>query len=125
MVKRQQGMGAKRTIKNIITIQFIVTLLAITLSLILVDMKAAYSAGVGGGISIIVTLYFANKVFSAGVGSPAASVARMFYIGEVIKIALTVILFSVAILWLNVSFLPLFFTYVATLLAFWLVLLLN
>ncbi|MDQ5910235.1 MAG: synthase protein [Pseudomonadota bacterium] len=115
-------MGAKQVTRKIIAIQLLVTLLIAIISLLLSDVHAAYSAVVGGGISTIVTLYFASKVFSARIGSPAAKIARAFYIGEVVKLLLTILLFSIALLWLHVSPLPLLLAYMAALLAYWLAL---
>ncbi|MEZ5583835.1 MAG: ATP synthase subunit I [Candidatus Competibacteraceae bacterium] len=76
----------------------------------------------GGGISVIVTVYFAIQVFSNGGNYAAARIAKRFYLGEVVKILLTALLFGMTIVWLDVAFLPLFSTYAATLLAYWLVL---
>ncbi len=76
----------------------------------------------GGGISIIVTAYFAGHVFSVGPGASAAKVAKVFYVAEFVKLILTAALFSVVFLWFDVLFLPLFLTYVFTLLAYWLAL---
>jgi len=115
-------MGAKQVTRKIIAIQLLVTLLIAMISLLLSDVHAAYSAVVGGGISTIVTLYFASKVFSARIGSPAAKIARAFYIGEVVKLLLTILLLSIALLWLHVSPLPLLLAYMAALLAYWLAL---
>ena len=114
--------GAKRTTQKILTIQLALTLSAAIVSLILADVKAGYSALIGGGINILATAYFAYKVFSAGPGSTARQVARAFYWGEVVKIALTGLLFAGVLLWLEVAFLPLFLTYAVTMLAFWLAL---
>lgn len=114
--------SAKKATTKILVIQLVITLLAMAASLFFVSVAAAYSAGVGGGISIIVTVYFASQVFSTGVDASAAEIAKRFYIGEAIKIVLTAVLFFIAIMWLDVSFLPLFLTYAATLLAYWLVL---
>lgn len=116
--------GAKRATKRIVVIQATITLLA-AVACFLVNTKAAYSAVVGGGISIIATLYFARQVFSLPVGTPAEKIATRFYLGEALKIGLTVVLFSIAIVGLRVSFLPLFLTYAATLMAYWLVLLIT
>lgn len=121
MVKRKAKHGRKET-QRIFAIQLLITLFAVTVSLIFIDGRAAYSAGVGGGINIITTAYFASKVFSAGPGSSAAQIARKLFVGEIVKIGLTVILFVIALTWLNVAFLPLFLTYMVTLLAYWLVL---
>lgn len=115
-------MSANKTARKIILIQMLVTAVAVVISLAIIDLKAGYSAFVGGGISIISTLYFAHKVFSAGPGSSAQQVAKVFYIAELVKILLTGLLFVIALLWLDLSFLPLFLTYAVTLLAYWLVL---
>ena len=116
------AMGAKQVTQKIIGIQLLVTLLIAMISLVLSDFRAAYSAVIGGGISAIVTLYFASRVFSARMGSPAAKIARAFYIGEVVKLLLTILLLSIALLWLHVSPLPLLLAYMAALLAYWLAL---
>ncbi len=114
--------GAKHTTKTIICIQLTVTLIAAATFMVAIDVHAAYSAAVGGTISIIATLYFAVHVFSAGIGASPDTVARTFYFGEAVKIGLSILLFAIAILWLDVSFLPLMLTYIATLAAYWLAL---
>ncbi|MFO1429155.1 MAG: ATP synthase subunit I [Candidatus Competibacteraceae bacterium] len=124
MTRPEPFAGAKRATKRIVVIQTTITLLA-AVACLLVNVKAAYSAVVGGGISIIATLYFARQVFSLPVGTPPEKIATRFYLGEALKIGLTVILFSIAIVGLRVSFLPLFLTYAATLMAYWLVLLIT
>ncbi len=115
-------MGAKQVTRKIITIQLLVTLLAAAASFAFNSLQAAYSALVGGGISTVATLYFASTVFSIRIGSPAAKIARAFYMGEVVKMLLTVILLSVALLWFDVSPLPLLLAYMAALMAYWLAL---
>jgi ATP synthase protein I len=117
-------MGAFPTAVKIFAVQAAITLASAMVALMLADFKAAYSALVGGGINILATLVFALRVFSVRPGAPAKSMARAFYIGEAIKFAVTVGLFVGVLLWLEVSFLPLFLTYAITMLAFWLVLLL-
>ena len=114
--------GAKNAIIRIICIQMTITLVGAALSMIIVDHGAAYSSVIGGAISIIATICFAVHVFSAGIGAPPATIARAFYVGEAVKISLSILLFASAILWLEVSFLPLVLTYAATLACYWLVL---
>ncbi len=121
-IKTMPAIGAKQVTQKIIAIQLLVTLLIAAASLILSDFRAACSAILGGGISVIVTLYFASKVFSARIGAPAAKIARAFYIGEVGKLLLTIILLSAALLWLPISPLPLLLAYMAALMAYWLAL---
>ena len=122
MVTSKKPAKAKKAALKIIAIQVIITLSAVVAGLVFANGTAAYSAAVGGGISVIVTAYFAAHVFSLGVGASAVEIAKRFYIGEVLKIILTAVLFVAVILWLEVSFLPLFLTYAATLLAYWLAL---
>jgi ATP synthase protein I len=57
-------------------------LIATAISFAFGSLKAACSALVGGGISTLVTLYFASKVFSVRIGAPAAKIARAFYCGR-------------------------------------------
>lgn len=123
MVVREPFASARKATTRIVLIQAIITFLAAALCFSLIDFKAAYSAVVGGGISIIATLYFARQVFLLRPGAPAAKIAQRFYAGEVVKLLLTAALFLAAIAWLHVTFLPLFLTYTATLLAYWLALL--
>jgi len=115
-------MGAKQVTRTILLIQLIVTLLIAAASFAFGNLNTAYSALLGGGISTLVTLYFASQVFSVHVGAPAAKIARAFYLGEVVKLLLTVVLLSIALLWLDVSPLPLLLAYMAALMAYWLAL---
>jgi ATP synthase protein I len=114
--------GAKQVTRTIACVQLLVTLLATLLAFGFGDAQAAYSALVGGGISTLVTVYFAAQVFSVRIGSSAAKIARAFLVGEVVKILLTVALLSIAFLWLEVSPLPLLLAYMAALMAYWLAL---
>lgn len=114
--------GAQQTVYRTLAIQLGVTLIAAAGSLVIADFKAAYSALIGGGINLLGTAYFALRVFSVKPGSTAKQMARAFYRGEVVKLLLTGLLFAGVFLWLEVSFLPLFLAYSATMLAFWLVL---
>ena len=116
-------MGAFQTTVRTFTIQVLITLLAAFSALALADFKAAYSALIGGGVNILATVVFALRVFSVKPGAPAKYMARAFYIGEAIKFLVVVGLFLAVLLWLDVSFLPLFLTYAMTMLAFWFVLL--
>lgn len=115
-------MGAKRVTHKIIAIQLLLTLLIAIAFLVFSSFKMAYSAAIGGGVSTLVTLYFASKVFSAHIGAPAATVLRAFCLGMAAKFVLTILLLGAALLWLNVSPLPLLVAYGAALMAYWLAL---
>ena len=115
-------MGEKRVIRVITIIQLLITLLVALISLISEGVQAACSALIGGGVSTLVSLYFAHQVFSVRIGSPAAKIAQAFYVGEVAKLLLTVALLSITLRWFDVSPLPLLLAYIAALMAYWLVL---
>ena len=117
-----RAMGAKQVTRTILLIQLLVTLSGAAVSLVCSGAQAAYSALIGGGVSTVVTLYFASQVFSVRIGAPAAKIARAFYLGEMVKLLLTVVLLSIALRWLNVSPLPLLLAYMAALMAYWLAL---
>ena len=115
-------MNASKTIRTVLAIQVGIGLLVAVIAFWFAGTRAAFSACIGGGINVIGTAYFAYKTFSAGPGSTAKKMLTAFYMAELIKIVLTAVLFTLALVWLDVSFPPLFSAYVATLLAFWLAL---
>lgn len=121
-IEPMRSMGAKQVTQTITIIQLLVTLLVAVVSLVSDGGRAACSALIGGGVSILVSLYFARQVFSVRVGSPAAKIAQAFYVGEVVKLLLTVALLSIALRWLDVLPLPLLLAYMAALMAYWLAL---
>ncbi len=100
----------------------LITLIVATLAMAMADSRAAGSALLGGSVNLIATGYFAFRVFALEQGSTAHQIATAFYIGEAIKIVLTGALFTVILVWLDVALLPLFLAYAATMLAFWLAL---
>lgn len=116
-------MGAVQTTRRILALQMLITLAVAVLALGLSDMRAAVSALLGGSVNLIATGYFAYRVFALGPGSTPHQIAAAFYIGEAIKIVLTGAMFTVILVWLDVALLPLFLAYGATMLAFWLALL--
>ena len=121
-IEPMRSMGAKQVTRTITIIQLLVTLLVAAVSLVSDGVRSACSALVGGGISTLVSLYFARQIFSVRIGSPAAKIAQAFYVGEVVKLLLTVALLSIALRWLDVSPLPLLLAYIAALMAYWLAL---
>ncbi len=114
--------SAIQVTRRITLIQLLVTLAIAAISLVLSTVQAAGSALIGGGISTLVSFYFASKVFSVRLGAPAAEIAQAFFVGETVKLLLTVVLLSAVFLWLPVAPLPLLLAYIATLLAYWLAL---
>lgn len=126
--------GPRRGYKNtrailtgraVLLLQVTITAAATVLAAWLGGAQAGISAVAGGGISTLVTAVFAGRVFAPGPGSSASRVARAFFVAEVLKLVLTGALFVAAIVLLQATFLPLILTYIATLMAYWLVLPLN
>ncbi|WP_006788308.1 ATP synthase subunit I [Thiorhodospira sibirica] len=112
-----------RATKVVLGLQLAIICAAFLLTSWLATPASAWSALVGGGIALLTTGFFAWRVFLGVESKSAKAVARSFYVAEVQKIALTVVLFLVAIVWLEVLFLPMFLTYIVSLMAFWLALL--
>ena len=83
---------------------------------------AALAALVGGGIGVAASLVQVLGSFRAGAAGNPAAIARGFYRGEALKVAVTVLLFMLALR--ARRFMPgaLFAGYVATFVAYWLAL---
>ncbi len=114
---------SRRAVGVILGIQLGLTLLAAGILYLAGYAHAAESALVGGGISVVTTLYFALRVFLGTRWLPVRKLVRRFYSAEAQKLALTVALFAMVIATLEVDFLAMFLTYMVTLIAFWLALL--
>jgi len=98
---------------------------AATISLVLLWFSGAATAGAafaGGLIAAAGTLYFARSLAGATGRSPR-EFARAFVVGEGLKVVLTVALFRVALALFEATPAPLFITYAATLMVYWLALL--
>lgn len=115
------GTGLRTTL-IIVGAQLVATALCAGVSAVLGGGHAAWSAGVGGVISILATIYFALRALGPGGGRPVRTLVRRFYAAEAQKLLLTAVLFYVAIRWLEVAFLPMISAFAVTLLVYWLVL---
>ena len=85
--------------------------------------KAAFSVLVGGAISMLGSLLYGLRIFAGG--GNAEEVLKRFYRGEFQKLLLTGVLFYAVIKWLDVNFLAVMIGFIASLMAFWIALLLN
>jgi F0F1-type ATP synthase assembly protein I len=74
---------------------------------------------VGGLVGMAGTAFFSRRLFQAAPGSTARQMLRAFQWGAFGKMALTVALFAVAIVGLEMPVLPLLGGYVATLIGYW------
>jgi ATP synthase protein I len=102
--------------------QVVITVLAALLCLALWGRTPGLSALVGGGISVVASAALAVIGFGAPAGAAAERIARMFYVGEAVKLGVTVTLFVVVLLTMQVSFPALFGAYIATLFVYWIAL---
>lgn len=92
----------------------IVMLLALGFCLA-VDSLWGLSALIGGGIVILANAVFAFFSFLFVGARAAKKITLLFYTGEVLKILLTVILLSIAYMYIPVALLPLKITYLLVL----------
>lgn len=84
--------------------------------------RAAWSALAGGGIGVAASLVQVLSAFRHGAGGDPKAIARGFYRGEAWKVAVTVLLFVLALRGGHFAPGPLFAGYVATFVAFWIAL---
>ncbi|MGH8230971.1 MAG: ATP synthase subunit I [Steroidobacteraceae bacterium] len=113
--------NARRLVRNVVLGQALVTLLAVLLSYLLADARAALSAGLGGGISTLASLVMGVMLLSSSSADPQRAV-RAFYAGEAAKIAVVVVLFVVVLKTVRVNALAMLGAYIATFVVFWLAL---
>lgn len=114
--------GGLRTTLIVVAAQVGATLLCAAVAAWLGGARAAWSAGVGGGISILATVFFAVRALGLGGDQSVKRLVGRFYVAEGQKLLLTAVLFYVAIRWLEVSFLPMMIAFAVTLLMYWLIL---
>ena len=113
---------ARRLAGSVVLGQVVITVVAALLCFVVWGRIAGLSALAGGGISVLASAALALIGFGAPAGASAERVARMFYVGEAAKLGVTVTLFVVVFLTMQVSFAALFGTYIATLFVYWIAL---
>jgi len=99
-----------------------VTLVTAVLFGLAMGAQAALGALVGGGISVLLSLWMALRVFSVPAEAGPQAVFAAFVKAEAIKMVMAVALFSAAAIFLSHVFVPLVVTFVATLVVNWLAL---
>lgn len=114
---------ARRAAYKVVAFQFAIAGLAGLLFLLLVDARAGGSAWLGGAISSLATYYQVRIAFSARYFGDPRRMARAFYIAEVVKIAVIVALFALALHWLDLAGGPMMVGFASTVLAYFLALL--
>ncbi len=84
-----------------------------------IGLQAGRAAAVGGGIGAAASLAQVASGFRRSAAGNAQAIARGFYRGEALKIAVTVLLFVLALRGRHFAPGPLLAGYVATFVAYW------
>ena len=111
-----------RALVSIIALQVAVAFGVAALFLLFGNGVSAKSALIGGSIAFIPAAFYAFRVIRSRHSAPDR-LLRAHYAGEFGKLILTVLLFGATFAWVQeISVLPLFAAYIATLLVYWAVL---
>jgi ATP synthase protein I len=102
--------------------QVAVTVMAAIICFAVWGRVPGLSALAGGGISVAASAVLALFGFGSPAGAAPDRVVRAFYVGEGLKLAVTVALFVVVFVTMQLSFVALFATYIATLFVYWIAL---
>lgn len=116
-------MGYKSTAYNIVLAQTGMALALTVVCAAVWEWSTAGAAFTGAAIGVLTNLYMAVRIFGGAAVRPAQQALQRFYAAEVVKIAMTVGLFALAIGIVGVAFLPLISGYSLTLMVYWLALL--
>lgn len=84
-----------------------------------IGAQAGLAAAIGGGIGTAASLVQVASGFRRGTAGDARAIARGFYRGEALKIAVTVMLFVLALRGRHFAPGPMLAGYVATFVAYW------
>jgi ATP synthase protein I len=84
-----------------------------------IDLQAGAAAAIGGAIGAVASLMQVASGFRGSAAGDAKAIARGFYRGEAMKIAVTVLLFVLALRGRRLAPGPLLAGYVATFVAYW------
>ena len=111
-----------RGIVAVLGLQVLVVCGAAIVFLLASGLFAAKSAAIGGLIAVIPGAFYAWRLIGSRSTLPN-NMLRVHFAAEGGKLALTAILFGATFAWFrDVSVIPLFATYIATLLVYWLAL---
>ena len=91
-------------------------------SLLLGGTRSGLSALVGGAIGTLASLYMATSFFRLGPEADPSRILNRVYRGEAAKLAVTGVLFTLALVYMDVEFGPMIGAYGATFLAYWIAL---
>lgn len=101
--------------KQLLLIQFFAVIILATGMAVVVNAEWGLSALIGGGIFVIANAVFALCAFMFGGARAAKRITASFYTGEVLKILITIALFSAAYMYVQVELVPLKLAYLLAL----------
>ena len=106
-------------VRRIIYVQVAVTMAMALLMLVSEDATSAASAFSGGAVGFLTSLVYAKKMLTPHGSEPKAIIAAN-YRAEAYKLVFTILLFSLIFTkFKDVQVMPLFATYIATLMVYW------
>ena len=118
----QRFLSARRAALGIVAGQLGLTLAVAAGSLLWGGPRSALSALAGGGIGTLASLYMALSFFRLGPGADPPRILRRIYRGEALKLGITVVLFALVLVSMDVEFGPMIGAYGATFVAYWIAL---
>ena len=116
MEKQADNTNNKLAAYKVLLVIAIITAAIAIILMLSVGHVAAYSAALGGIVCILPNLLFARFAFRYSAADSARLVMKWFYIGEAIKIIVTILIFSLSLIWLkDLNFAAMFITYIIAL----------
>lgn len=124
ILRRRGGIMTRRLISvgylRLIILQLVLVSFVSLVLFFVAARKDAYSAFLGGLICIIPGAVFAINVFwYRGARSAKKIVARMYW-GEALKLSLSFLFFTLVFIFIPISGIPFFLTFISTQLLYWL-----
>ncbi len=110
---------SKRGIIRLWLVQLGTTLFFAALCATVFGANAARSALLGGIVCVVPNAYFARKLFKYQGARSAKQIVNSFYKGEAMKIALSVLLFTAVFVWVKITPLAFFASYIMILMTHW------
>lgn len=104
-------------VRKIFLFQCTAVIMLTLISALIWKVEVALAVFAGGSICIVANLVFGRMAFRYAGASKNKQVVKSFNQGLKLKLFLSIILFVLALRWLNLPFLPLMCGYVAALLA--------
>ncbi len=119
------SVGLYKLVKRVLQLQMLIIALVAGIAWAAGSSQSAVSALLGGLVGFLPNLVFAFLFGRRDPGRTANQVVKAFYLGEVVKLALTALLFVIVFHLPGISGLPVFIAFAAVMAVFWFSLLLS